>query len=166
MTPDLTFTLLRPEDLLALDVRGTNLRVDTSDPTNPKLVRVVANEPAQLIFTFAPQSISEQAYFETASVAPPPFNPPPSNPPLAPPPPLPPGSDPQAPPGDTQARMSGRAGWPFTVPADLHEIPYTSAGLLDWSQLIPVLPPGSHRAGWRDQRLRPGTSRDCGARAG
>jgi hypothetical protein len=143
MSPDLTFTLLRPDDLLALDVRGTNLRVDTTDPTNPKLVRVVASQPAQLVFTFAPQSISEQAYFETAAVAPPPFNPPPSNPPLAPPPPLPGGSDAQAPPGSTQARMSGPSRLVFRLPSDVHEIPYTTAGLLDWSQLIPVLPPAA-----------------------
>ncbi len=86
---DLTISLLRPDDLLALVVEATNMRLDTSDPASPRLVRDTAGQPALLTFRFPPQSIAERAYFEVPRrrVTPPPFNPPPSNPPL---PPLPP----------------------------------------------------------------------------
>ena len=39
---DLTFSLLRPDDLVALTVEATNMRLDTSDPAGPRLVRDTA----------------------------------------------------------------------------------------------------------------------------
>jgi hypothetical protein len=140
---DLTIHVLRPDDLVALTVEATNLRLDTSDPANPQLVRRSQAQPALLVYRFSPQSVSEQAYFQTAVVTPPPFNPPPSNPALPPPPPLPSGSETPQPPGDTQARMSGESRLVFRLPAHRTGIPYSIAGLLDWAGLEPVLPPAA-----------------------
>ena len=121
-------------------MRAINLRLDTSDPARPRLVRHPPGQPALLIFGFPPQSIVERAYFETAAIAPPPFNPPPSNPPLEAPPPLPNVGDVPQPPGATAVRMSGESRLVFRLPNNLHELPYSISGLLDWSRLSPVLP--------------------------
>ena len=144
---DLTVTLLRPDDLLVLVVEATNMRLDTSDPQHPQLVRAAAGL-ALLTFRFPPQSIIEKAYFE---VAPPPtvtLNPPPSNPPKSNPPlptlPVPPTANEQPdPPGQVSALMSGESRLVFQVPDNLPAIPYTIEGLLDWSRLTPVLPPAA-----------------------
>lgn len=136
----LTFSLLRPGDLVSLTVHAVNFRLDTSDPHQPRLVRRKAGEAAYLVFVFPPQSIAEAAYFETAQVTQPSFNPPPS----VPSPPLPPSNgDPLAQPGATAARMSGLSRLVFRLPAELDQIPYSIAGLLDWSRLIAVLPPAA-----------------------
>jgi hypothetical protein len=140
---DLRFSVLRPHDLLALRVRAVNLRLDTSDPARPRLVRDPPAAPALLVFGFQPQSIAEAAYFETAPPPPPPFDPTKLDPPV-PPPSSPPGtSDTPLPPGSTPARMSGGSRLVFRLPDHVDEIPYTTAGLLDWSRLELVLPPGA-----------------------
>jgi hypothetical protein len=144
--PDLSCSLLRPADLVALEVDGYNLRLDASDPAHPQLVRRHAAGESLLVFTFQPQSIAEQAYFETATSvpssaqAPPGTGPPPSNPPLAPPPALPTTSDIILPPGSTGSRMSGASRVVLRLAANIHAIPYTIEGLLDWSRLVTVLP--------------------------
>jgi hypothetical protein len=143
MTNTMRIRLLRPDDLLALDVEVTNVRLDTTDPARPRLVRDKAGQPVLLVFVFQPQSIAEQAYFETAQVNPPSFNPPPSSPPLQGPPPLPPGSEAPQPPGVPQARMSGESRLVFRLPDHVHEVAYSTAGLLDWTLLEPVLPPAA-----------------------
>lgn len=140
-----TIHVLRPDDLLVLDVEVTNTRLDTSDPANPRLVRQMQGQPVLLVFRFQPQSIAEQAYFETSAVdtPQPTFNPPPSNPPLQGPPPLPGGPETPQPPGTPQARMSGASRLVFRLPDHIDEVPYTIAGLLGWSTFIPVLPPAA-----------------------
>ena len=138
---DLTITLLRADDLLALTVRTTNLRLDTTDRDNPKLVRDPAGSRALLTFEFPPQSVFEQAYFQTSVIAQPTFNPPPSTPSLPPPPGLPSSADsPQLPPGSTGARLAGGSRLVFQLPDNVAEVPYSIEALLDWSALIPVLP--------------------------
>lgn len=139
---DLTISLLRPDDLLALVVEATNMRLDTSDPQHPQLVRASAGPPALLTFRFPPQSIIEHAYFEVAPGFTPP-SPPPSNPPLPQLPTPPTTTDQPDPPGQVAALMSGESRLVFQVPDNLSGIPYTIEGLLDWSRLIPVLPPAA-----------------------
>jgi hypothetical protein len=136
---DLSISLLRPDDLLALVVEATNMRLDTSDPQHPQLVRASGRHPALLTFRFPPQSVVERAYFELVSQPAPTFNPPPSNPPV-PPVPVPTTTEDPDPPGQVGAVMSGESRLVFRVPDNLSGIPYTIEGLLDWSRLIPVLP--------------------------
>ena len=137
----LIFEVLRPDDLVTLSVEAINLRLDTSNPDTPNLVRDGSGLPPILIYHFAPQAIFEQAYFETAALAPQPFNPPPSTPPLQTPPALPSASDsPQLPPGATASRMSGASRLAFQLPNSISQIPYTVEALLDWDKLIPLLP--------------------------
>ena len=71
----LTIEILRPDDLLTLAIEAQNLRLDTTDPKNPKLVVDDSSQPAYLIVNFAPQHIIEKAYFETGNVTTePPYN--------------------------------------------------------------------------------------------
>ncbi|MFE0758636.1 hypothetical protein ACFW16_32065, partial [Inquilinus sp. NPDC058860] len=116
--------ILRPDDLLVLTIEGHNLRLDSSDPAAPVLVREAAAEDAFLVAVFPPQSFAEEAFEEVD----------PPDPPLPPPPPPPP----RPPPGAVQARLSGGSRLAFRVPPGL-AIPYTIAGLLDWSGLEPSL---------------------------
>jgi hypothetical protein len=137
----LAFDLLRPDDLLTLRVEAVNLRLDTSRPAQPRLVVDRPHRAALLIFQFPPQSIAEQAFFQTAPVAPPGFNPPPVPPPQS-------TDDPLPPPGGAASRMAGDSRLVFRLPPGMTEIAYTTAALLDWSKLELVLsasaavPPG------------------------
>jgi hypothetical protein len=124
----LTIDLLRPDDLVTLQIEVRNLRLDTSDPKNPKLVVEKRSEPAYLIVGIQPQTITEKAYFETAAnvTQNPPFNP---NPP-----PLPAGSDNLDPAGSVPSRIGARSRLVFKLPSNITEIPYQTASLLDWSK--------------------------------
>lgn len=117
----LTFELLRADDLLVLRVDTVNLKLDTSDNKNPKLVPEKASDPSYLVVEFQPQSIFEKAYLETENNRP--------------------GSDPLDPPGTVPARMSGGSRLVFQLPKNLKQIPFTMNALLDWSQLELVLSP-------------------------
>ncbi len=127
--------LIRPDDLLNLQVQFDNLRVDFGDEEEePALVIQNAQQPAYLTFTFPPQTIAERAYFEAQIIAP-------EQGPLR--------KDPDAakttnepldPPGyvdetrPTVAQTSHPSRLVFKVPQG-GRIPFTIAGLLDWSQL-------------------------------
>jgi hypothetical protein len=136
----LTLTIVRPDDLLVLSVQAVNLRLDTSQPNPPRLVRDTPGGAAYLVYVFPPQSIAEQAFFETASVKQPGYNPPPAMPPLPGPPALPGGPDTLLPPGSVASLTAGQSRLVFRLPSSLAEVEYSIAGLLDWSQLEPVLP--------------------------
>lgn len=129
--------LVRPDDLLNLEVEAVNLRLDTSDPESPALVVDKGEQPAWLLVTFPPQTIGEGAYFEYSIV----------------PPDIPPGgpSDPDAGkskddndglpfPGTTLpgrssvAELAHPSRLVFEVPADAR-LPFSVGGLLDWSGL-------------------------------
>jgi hypothetical protein len=133
----LTIDLLRPEDLLTLRIELRNLRLDTKDAKNPKLVVDKPKEAAYLIVNFPPQSITEKAYFETAAniSTNPLFNT------FPPPPPLPGSPDPLDAPGSVAALISGPSRLVFKLPPDITEIPYQIANLLDWSNLELVVSP-------------------------
>lgn len=120
--------LLRPDDLLNLVADGVNLRLDTSSGAEPALVVDDAAQPAYLVLHFPPQSIVEEAYYQPSPKQPPPdeaakpFNA------------KPPAANLQAPVGLARARVGGPSRLVFRVPAG-RRIPYTTEGLLDWSDL-------------------------------
>ncbi len=126
--------LLRPDDLLSLYLNFVNLRLDTTNTRDPKLVIQDTTHPAYLVVWFAPQSILEQAYFETGTITSnPTFNPPVSNAPTS--------SDKPAAPGSVPAYLAGRSRLVFQLPPSVKDIPYTIEGLLDWSKLELVVSP-------------------------
>ena len=117
-------SVLRPDDLLNLEIVAVNLRLDTTDAENPVLVIDDRAQPALLVVGFPSQTIFEEAFFDSS---------PPPVPKPAPPDPNP-DSIPKTPsnPGSVQFRLGGDSRLVFKVPADAR-IPYTVAGLLDWS---------------------------------
>jgi hypothetical protein len=125
--------LLRPDDLVALSLEPRNLRLDTTDPTRPKLVVETQGQPAYLIVHLPQQSLLEKAFFETGNItANPVFNP--NQPPL-------PGNETPPPPGQVPSRLSGDSRLVFRLPAAVTEIAYTTEALLDWSQFELVVSP-------------------------
>jgi type VI protein secretion system component Hcp len=146
--PALRLRLVRPDDLVNLEVEAFNLRLDTDDPEDPALVADDSSAAARLVVLFPPQTIAETAYFEAATFA-------------GETAPLPPGQSPEPdpaerpldPPGtigpaprDSVARIADSSRLVFDVPEGTR-IPLTFAGLLDWSALqlavnpIAAIPP-------------------------
>ena len=135
------FNLLRPDDLLNLRVEATNLQLDASELRNPVLVVADRQHPAFLTFTFPPQTIAESAYFEFSIVKPEA----PTGPDARKDPDasaksesnneaLDPPGQPIPPKHHTAAQLGHPSRLVFKVPADAR-IPFSTAGLLDWSQL-------------------------------
>jgi hypothetical protein len=111
--------LLRPDDLVSLTIEGHNLRLDTTDPSAPSLVREDPARDAFLVAVFPPQSFAEQALMEVD----------------------PPGvSEFASGSGNYQARLSGPTRVAFRIPPG-HTIPFSIEGLLDWAKLEPSLTP-------------------------
>ena len=119
---DPKFSVLRPDDLLALDFQCTNLTL--LGGANPQLVRTNPGSAAYITVIFPPQNIAEQAFYDDAG----------SN--IQPQGPDPdaghPGEPLPAPP--VQARISGPSQLVFQLPAGTNQIPYTLESLLSWSQ--------------------------------
>jgi len=123
---NLKFSVLRPDDLLALEFECVNLRVQ--DGPRPALVRQNAANPAYIIVHFPPQHIAEQAFFETDPAV---------------------KADPKAPPEPTTAetptpppvlaRIAGPTRLAFFVPKEISEIPLTIESLLSWESFEPSL---------------------------
>ena len=127
-TTGFRIALLRPDDLVNLEIEAINLDLDTSNPRKPVLSPRGAGD-ALLVVRFPPQTTAEQAFFQSggteqittpatdvvrrdfspASVAP-------------------------LPAGDVVARMGGRSRLVFRVPPGTR-IPFTIEGLLDWEHL-------------------------------
>jgi hypothetical protein len=122
---NLKLSVLRPDDLLALDFEFVNLRVQAGVP--PRLVRQNASAPAYVIVHFPPQNIAEQAFFETT----PDFQGKPGEPTTA--------ETPTPPP--VLARISGPTRLVFLVPAEIAQIPLTLESLLSWELFEPSLVP-------------------------
>jgi hypothetical protein len=147
--------LIRPDDLLNLQVQFDNLRIDLDDEEGqPTLVIQDERKPAFVTFIFPPQTIAERAYFE-AQIVPPGgtgIQPEPKNPRKNPedgkttsdatkaiePPLDPPGYVDGTRPTVAQTSHSSRL--VFKVSPDTR-IPFTTEGLLDWSQLEPNVNP-------------------------
>jgi hypothetical protein len=120
--------ITRPDDLLRLRIDARNLKVDRGSTGATNLVLDDAAQPGFLIVNFPPQAIAEGAYFEASIVddqedLPPNVEP---DPPVAIETPLPPGSVP--------VRIARGSRLVFKVPPQAR-IPFTVAGLLDWSAL-------------------------------
>ena len=116
--------LVRPDDLLDLQIEGVNLRLDLDDPGAPAVVVDDPDTDACLVVVFPPQAIVEEATFESSSLEQP-------------------SGDKQQPKatntglvvGQTaRSRIAGTTRLVFRVPAD-RRIPYTIEGLLDWNDL-------------------------------
>jgi hypothetical protein len=131
------FELTRPDDLLSLKIEGDNLQLDASQSENPALVVENAAQPAFMTVIFPPQTIAETAFFEASIVPPESDKPDPDagtvTEPL-------PGA------GHVRARLAHPSRLVFKVPPG-SRIPFTTAGILDWSALelsispIAAIPP-------------------------
>jgi len=129
-------SLLRPSDLLNLEITGVNLRLDVADPNHPSLVVDDIQQAALLVVRFPPQTIFEEAFFDASPAVPGQVLDPSDRPPRP---------DPTAPrtpanPGDgIQFRLGAESRLVFRVP-DI-AVPYSIEGLLDWSKLELVVSP-------------------------
>lgn len=123
---NLSFSVLRPDDLLALEFECINLEVRAGVP--PRLVRKNAAAPAYLVVHFPPQHIAEQAFFETT----PGYQPDPKAPAE------PTTAETPAPP-PVLARIAGPTRLAFFVPKEVAEIPLTLESLLSWEDFEPSL---------------------------
>ncbi len=127
---NLKFSVLRPDDLLALEFECVNLRIQ--EGPRPALVRQNAANPAYLIVHFPPQHIAEQAFYETAGPAIKPdekeakTRPEPTTSETPSPPPV-------------LSRIAGPTRLAFLVPKEISEIPLTIESLLSWESLEPSL---------------------------
>ncbi|MBN2339390.1 MAG: hypothetical protein JXP48_12710, partial [Acidobacteria bacterium] len=122
------FSVLRPDDLLTLEIECLNLGMQPGTP--PKLVRI-NDDPAYLIVHFPPQHIAEQAFFEAT----PHFEPDKNDPKKESG-----GSDnPKDPP--VGSRLAGSTRLAFGIPKEVAEIPLTLEALLSWENLDPSLVP-------------------------
>ena len=123
----LRIDLLRPDDLLNLHIDGENLRLEANAVDGPALVLDNPDEPGYLIVTFPPQTVGEQAVYESSTTPAPttegslPFNkPPPETPPSRP----------------ARSRIGGPSRLVFRIPAGAqHTVPYDIESLLDWGGL-------------------------------
>jgi hypothetical protein len=120
-----TAEITRPEDLLHLKIHGHNLIPDNDGERGAALVVEDRAQPAYLVVTFPPQTIAEEAMFESSIV---PADVPPGK--TDRPSPQPTGTP--DPPGTIEARIGRSSRLVFQVPASAR-IPITVDGLLDWS---------------------------------
>lgn len=121
VAPTFTTTIRRREDLLFLRVDGYNLR-----RSGQKLVRKHPGQDATLVFTFVPQHLAEEAFFENSTNSGP-------------------GNETPKSPGATRALLAAPSRIAFTVPDHVHSVPFTLAGLLDWSKLqLSLVPAASY----------------------
>jgi hypothetical protein len=133
--------VLRPDDLLNLEISAINLRVDAAGDT-PSLVADDRARPALLIVHFPAQTIFEEAFFEQPK---PSDNPAPvqddakNDPREAP---AAPGLPQPGAPGTTKFKLGAQTRLVFRVPADAR-IPYTIEGVLDWSSFELVVTPAA-----------------------
>jgi hypothetical protein len=121
----LKFELLRPDDLLNLQIEADNLRLDTSQKQDPALVLDDPDQPGYLIVTFPPQTVAEQAVYESSpsEASNPESGKPYNNDHPAPAPPTLP----------MQARVGGSSRLVFRIqPGSNVRIPYNTQSLLDW----------------------------------
>lgn len=122
-----TFDVVRPDDLLRLEMEARNLRIDRSQGQSPALVVEDLQKPAFLIVHFQPQAIAEGGYYEATVLKS-------DVPDDAKPQPAPTTIGPVDPPGQTPVRIGGGSRLVFKVPAQAR-IPFTIDGVLDWSGL-------------------------------
>ena len=128
-----SFEVIRPDDLLRMQMEARNLRIDRAQGQPPALVVDDASQPAFLIVRFQPQAIAEGGYFEATILTS-------DVPDGAKPQPAPTTIGPVDPPGKTPVRIGQGSRLVFKVPA-VARIPFTIEGVLDWSGLSPSVNP-------------------------
>ena len=111
--PDISLSIIRPDDLLVLTVEGVNLTRGTG-PSAPALVRIDPAAETYLVAEF-PRSFAERAYLEDEAGG---------------------GEPPEASPVPARASVPTRLA--FRVPPGT-DVPFTVEGLLAWDRLEPVL---------------------------
>ena len=118
--PSFSTIIRRPDDLVRLRLDGFNLSVDRG-PAVPRLVLVDDGLDANVIVTFPPQALLEEALGDPAG------NPAP---------------------GSLDARLAGPTRLGFVIPKELlaSGIPYNARTLLDWSDWLLLTPKGARRA--------------------
>jgi hypothetical protein len=133
-----TFSLVRPDDLLNLEVEAIGLRLDSSNAKRPMLAPADPSQPTLLIFRFPPQTIVEEAFYEAGGEN----NEQKTDPAVD----VKRKDDPAghlaapAPAGQLRARFGGTTRLVFRVPAGV-AVPFTLEGLLDWSAFELVVAP-------------------------
>jgi len=126
----ININLMRPDDLLNLQIEGENLQLDKADPNAPILGAIEPARSAYLIVTFPPQTTAEEAFYQASFLSPPASNSQETTRNNAPKPPENPIVTP------VRARLGQPSRLVFEIPANTNpRIPYTIAGLLDWTGL-------------------------------
>ena len=114
--PDFNVSVLRRDDLLALDFQFFNLALEGGAGKPPQLVRKDATQPAFLVAQFnSPQNIAEQAYLEDYKD--------------------PKGQiikEPPDPAGKVKTRAAGPSRLAFQLPSETAALPYSLGSLLNW----------------------------------
>lgn len=138
------FNILRPDDLLCLDFEFINFKL--IDRPRPHLVKENRSQPGYMIVHFPPQSVAEEAFYETT----PELND------------MGALETPRMPP--VYSRISGPTRLSFIIPDEINDIPLTLESLLAWQlyqpSLVPVaLPPDlAAKAVPRPGAVRTGTA--------
>lgn len=115
-TPSLTLKMLRPDDMLAIDLELYNLRLQSGPP---RLVRINSNADAFVVAVFEPQAIFEEAFRENEG----------NTIPVDPPP--------------VRAVLSEETRLAFMLTAGTQSIPFDDASLLKWTTFQPSLAPNA-----------------------
>jgi hypothetical protein len=114
--PDFSVSVLRRDDLLALDFQFFNLALEGARGKPPQLVRKDSTQPAFLVAQFnSPQNIAEQAYLEDYKD-----------------PKVQLVKEPPDPAGKVQTRAAGTSRLAFQLPSETTALPYSLDGLLNW----------------------------------
>lgn len=145
MAQQVDVSVLRPDDLLNLEISAVNLRLDATDRARPVLIVVDAQQPALLVVRFPAQTTFEEAFFNPGGPEDPGAPTPeqkldPPKPPPKPPPPAGMRTTAGTPPGKVRFRLGGESRLVFRVPPDAR-IPYCVEGLLDWTSFEFVVAP-------------------------
>ncbi len=129
---------VRAQDLVALRIELINLVVQ---PGTPPRLKKTASGTANLVLHFPPQSITEQAFFETRPAG----TTNPKRPDGKDDKPDPPGGteDPTGPP--VRARIAGESRLVFSVP-DGFDVPYTLKGVLEACESLQLVVPANARS--------------------
>ena len=125
----LTWMLRRPHDQLSLGFEFYNLTLNTNDIANPVLVPTNLPAPAYVVVVFPPQSLVEEAVFDTAG----------SSLESSPDTPVPGADSPpvQSRPSRVESRLA------FRKPSAIASIPFNSQSLLSWSQWTQSIVPSA-----------------------
>lgn len=116
--PDSSASVVRADDLLALDFEFYNLTLSTSHGSPPQLTRITSGQPAYIVVKLPPQHLAEPAFTEDPVTG------------------LP-QSVPELP---LNSVFAGESRLAFQLPDAVQSVPFTLAALLDWSSLVPSLP--------------------------